>query len=83
MKGWGARPVLACSGDTPTEQGAGLERLPDRANNLDEHCDIDRRMLITHQYAPGTRGSPTCAGRSRSYDTWLFCFETKPNNNVF
>ena len=51
MEGWGARPVLACSGDTPTEQGAGLERLPDRANNLDEHCDAhDVMMLITHQY---------------------------------
>ena len=46
MKGWGARPVLACSGDTPTEQGAGLERLPDRANNLDEHCDAHDVMMM-------------------------------------
>ena len=54
MEGWGARPVLACSGDTPTEQGAGLERLPDKANNLDEHCDAHDVKDAHH--------SPICTG---------------------
>ena len=57
LEGVGRPPcagLLACSEDTTTEQGAGLERLPDRANNLDEHCDA--------QVVTDAHHSPICTG---------------------